>query len=97
MDRNMSLSDDGTCSGIRGYRDVAEGASITVYDSNNKKVGLGSLDAGKIDDTEDVCVFNFAVNDVRSEDTIFSIEISHRGEISFKRSEADSIVISLGP
>lgn len=89
---------DGSCSGNGGYSDIQEGASIVIRDSNSKKIALGRLHAGHPADGESrICEFPFLIKDVKSGDDIYSIEVSHRGEISFKPAESRSIVLSLGP
>lgn len=82
------------CEGDSGYSDIAEGTAVVVRNSKGDKIGLSSLKAGKIKDG--ACVFPFEVSDAKGSGKIFSVEVAHRGEVSFKKSEATSLELSLG-
>ena len=85
----------GECYGVDGYDDLEGGAQVVVRDAEGKSVGLGSLDPGvKVRRGE--CRFDFEVTDVPPGLGIYSVEVSHRGEIQFKESEAEQISLSLG-
>ena len=49
-----------------------------------------------VSDGSGFCVFPISVKDIPDKGTIFSIEVANRGEIPFKRADADSIEVSLG-
>lgn len=83
------------CQGMGGYDDIAEGATVVVRDSKGARVGLGALGAGEgVGDTG--CRFAFKVPEVDSDSKILSVEITHRGEITFKRADAGAVEVSLG-
>lgn len=88
-------SDGSTCIGIDGYDDMRSGASVVVYDSTGKKVAIGELDAGEVA-TGSSCVFAFEVDDVPADGDIYSVEVANRGDVPFKRAEAQEITVSLG-
>lgn len=87
-------TDGQPCEGDLGYSDVTAGADVVVRNSKGDEVGLGELGTGKAHDG--ACVFRFTVRDVKGSGNIFSVEIGHRGEVSFKRPEAGSVALTLG-
>lgn len=104
--KQVSLGDtpNDPCGGTGGFSDIQEGVAVVVRNSNGKKVALGQLGPGVRDeltltsDTSDsgYCVFPVEVTDIPAKGTIFSIEISHRGEIAFKKADADKLDLTLG-
>lgn len=100
----MTLTDSdvesvaGRCYGTGGYDDMRSGTQVTVRDSDGKSIGLGSLDEGEPDERFPTvtCHFGFTVTDVPAGIGIYSVEVSHRGEISFKETDASDISLSLG-
>jgi hypothetical protein len=77
----------GQCLGSDGYEDLVPGAQVTIRDSKGETLAVGALDAGW-PDGPGTCVFPFVVNDVPAGEEIYSVEVSHRGEISFTQDEA---------
>ena len=65
-----------------------------VRDGKGVKVGLGHLGTGKADGPV-TCVFPFKVEDVPTGGGIYSVEVTHRGEISFRAADAQNVAISL--
>lgn len=96
-----SIYDRGrACTGADGYGDLTEGAQVTVYDASGTKIALGSLEEGDRIVTKglmnpDPCRFNFTITDVPAEGSIFSIEVTSRGQIDFSKDEAQSIRMTL--
>lgn len=90
-----------SCAGQNGYEDITAGAQVVVQDNSDKTVGLGQLDGGVMSDrvssVDAQCVFAFSVSDVPAAGNIFSIEVAHRGQVKFKRANADSVSLTLGP
>lgn len=89
------------CEGTGGYNDIAEGASVTVYDSAGKVVAEGELGAGKYADAADFsgdCVFPFMVPGVPKGTKFYQVEITHRGKItaSVTEAEAGTFQVDLG-
>lgn len=74
------------CTGYSGYEDIAEGASVTVYDSAGKVVATGALGVGKPDSA--ACVFPVRVPDVPGGSKFYRVEVSHRGQITVTAAEA---------
>lgn len=89
------VGDGNACEGMGGYDDIAQGAEVVVRDSQGDRVGVGHLGAGK-GAGESSCRFAFSVSDVDSDSKLLSVEITHRGEITFKRAEAGAVDVSLG-
>ena len=85
---------EGACSGSGGFGDIAGGAEVVVRDGKGVKVGLGHLGTGKADGPV-TCVFPFTVMDVPTGGGIYSVEVTHRGEISFKAADAETVALSL--
>lgn len=94
---NARLGDP--CTGEGGYSDIAEGTSVVIRDNVGKKVGLGALGPGRRSggDYGGSCTFDIKVEDVANDGgKIYSAEVSHRGEISFKRADAKQVTMTLG-
>lgn len=88
-------TDENLCQGDGGYSDLRGGANVTVYDADGTKIGLSDLHTGQTDDTS--CVFDFTITEVPvSKKDIYSIEVSHRGQQSFKRADAKDLSFTLG-
>jgi hypothetical protein len=79
-------TDGGQCKGWEGYEDIAEGASVTVYDATGEVVATGALGAGKARDT--ACVFPVSVPGVPGDSKFYAVEISHRGKITVPAADA---------
>lgn len=92
----VDAATDDCSSGTGGYDDIHEGASVVIYDAAGKKLAVGSLDAGKERGTSGLCLFDFEVSDVPSGVGPYGVEVSSRGQVTFKEDQADNIVISLG-
>lgn len=84
------------CHGSGGYDDIDEGASVTIYDNKDVKIATGSLGEG-VAITPMACMFEFTVKDVPVQETdIYGVEVTHRGQVTFKRADADDIGLTLG-
>lgn len=93
-DSGVSI-EGGTCEGTSGYDDLAGGAQVTVRDADNKTVALGTLKVGH-PVTGSSCVFEFQIDDVPDSGDLYSVEVSHRGQVSFKKADAGSLDLSVG-
>jgi hypothetical protein len=82
------------CQGSGGYDDIQAGAQITVKDGSGKTLATGELVSGVADDA-DTCTFPFVVTGVPGAD-FYAISVSHRGEITFSRSQMTSNGWSVG-
>jgi hypothetical protein len=61
--------------------------------------GLGTLGNGSRSNPEANCTWAFTVSDVPDTEGpagIYGVTVSHRGTISFKRSDADDVELSIG-
>lgn len=86
----------GTCSGYGGYDDMDVGAQVTIRNAKGETVAVGALDEGR-PEGRGTCIFPFTVEDVPAGESIYSVEVSHRGEISFKEEDAEvGLSLSLG-
>ena len=85
-----------TCSGKGGFRDISEGAQVTITDSTGATIALGHLGTGRVDTGG--CVFPFEVADVPAGKEFYGIEVSHRGVIKYGENEVrgSSIKLTLG-
>ncbi|MFE9949307.1 hypothetical protein ACFYRJ_17450 [Streptomyces sp. NPDC005531] len=89
-------TDDTSCRGTRGYDDIAEGTSVTVYDAAGKVAATGSL--GKSSYTLGICEFKVTVDDVPKGEKFYQVEVSHRGKVQMtaKEAEAGEMAATLG-
>lgn len=94
-DAGISSTYEGSCWGIGGYDDIKSGAQVTVRDNTGASVGLGELESSEVWAGE-TCLLKFSVEDVPAGSGIYSVEVSHRGQISFKESEAADVQLTLG-
>lgn len=77
-----------------GYSDIQEGAQVVVRDGEGSTLATSSLEEGRAYGTQSEafqgpCVFSFEVRDVPESD-FYTIEVSHRGEITYSREELES-------
>lgn len=96
----------GSCASATGYDDVQSGAQVTVTDAAGKVVAVGALQAGLVSELFDKeplrgfasrCSFGFKVLGVAGGQDIYSVEVSHRGEVRFSRAQLDKpISLTLG-
>ncbi len=93
-DRDGFFRYQGSCSGDGGYDDIDEGTQVVIRDGNETKVAIGALGAGF--PSRGTCVFDFSVPDVPKGGGIYSVEVGHRGEVSFKETEANTLALTLG-
>lgn len=75
------------CYGESGYDDIEDGAEVRVTDEDGTLIGSGNLESGRMDAGD--CVFKFEVPDVK-DTSYYSVEVSHRGGLSFSKSEMES-------
>lgn len=91
--RNWQVIDTLSCGGNGGYGDMAEGASVTVYDDTGKIAGVGTL--GKGERGSAWCTWGFSVAGL-PDAPYYQVEISHRGKIAVKRADVGTVTLSLG-
>ena len=92
-----SSSIGGTCHGSGGYSDIADGASVTVYDAAGKVDAIGAItkpeSLGGLG-----CTFSVVVSDVPNGEKFYQVEITHRGKITVTADDAKAgrVALSLG-
>jgi hypothetical protein len=86
----------GGCSGRGGYSDIAEGASVTIYDDAGKIVGAGHLGHSSMSSSGG-CTFDFSV-DVPDGKPFYQVEVTHRGKVTYPAADvkAGTVELSLG-
>lgn len=84
------------CGGTGGYSDIAEGASVTIYDDAGKIVGTGHLGNSTIIGGVS-CEFAFSV-DVPDGKPFYQVEVTHRGKVTYSAADvkAGNVQLSLG-
>lgn len=84
-----------SCSGRDGFADIRVGTQVVVRDAAGKKVGIGELEDGRQNATG-WCELPFTVTGIPISDGVYSVEVSKRGEIAFKRADAKKLELTLG-
>lgn len=77
------------CTGYSGFSDIAEGASVTVYDPAGKVLATGALGAGKPDEDSGPCRFPVRVASVPKGSKFYQVEVTHRGKVTITAAEAE--------
>jgi hypothetical protein len=92
-----SSTSGGSCHGTGGYGDIADGASVTVYDAAGKVDAVGAItkpqQAGVLG-----CTFSVMVPNVPSGERFYQIEVTHRGKVTVTADDAKAgrVALSLG-
>ncbi|GAA2802912.1 hypothetical protein [Crossiella cryophila] len=82
--------------GSRGYRDIAEGAEVKVYDAASKIIAVGSLGKGRAgSQSADVCNFPIAVAKVPVGHELYQVEVSRRGKVTVEASPENGKLYAL--
>ncbi|MFJ8504936.1 hypothetical protein [Streptomyces avermitilis] len=81
---------NGGCGGTRGYDDILEGASVTVYGASGDVVATGGLGNSTYDGDAYDCTFKVAVPDVPKGEKFYKVEVSHRGTVQLSGKEAEN-------
>lgn len=98
-----------SCATDDGYGDIQAGAQVTVKDAAGTVVAVGRLQAGTVADLygegdmpallgyASKCTFAFNVTNVPAGQQIYSVEVSHRGELRYDRDQLDQpLALTLG-
>jgi hypothetical protein len=72
------------CEGTGGYSDIRPGAGVTLKDGDGKVLATSFLDSGS--GTANSCSFTFSLANV-PEAPFYTVEISHRGQLSYSLSD----------
>ncbi|MFB4317272.1 hypothetical protein [Actinomadura sp. 21ATH] len=81
------------CEGVGGFDDMAEGTSVTVYDSAGAIVAVGALEQGVPVGSR--CEWAFAIYRVPDQ-PFYQVEVSHRGQVAVQRADAGTVALKLG-
>ncbi|OZF49695.1 hypothetical protein [Rhodococcus sp. 14-2470-1a] len=89
------LPDGFECAGKGGYKDIGPGAAVTVTDEAGTLLAKGAIATSSGGSSG--CWLDFTVADVPRGKAFYKVEVSHRGELTYTESEAESgLVFSLG-
>lgn len=85
------------CRGYGGFKDIGEGAPVTITDASGKVVGVGTLPNGVAEVSRDLpqvqdCVMRFEVAGVPRGAGPYGVEVSHRGVVRFDEASLVGIV-----
>jgi hypothetical protein len=75
------MGNDAKCEGSRGYDDIRDGASVTVYDATGRVIASGEL-RDSVYSGPSRCRFAIYVAKVPKTGDFYQIEVSHRGKIT---------------
>ncbi len=78
----------GSCEGSGGYSDIQEGATVNVLNQDGTVIATGALGSGTAV-TRSECDFPINVDNV-PDATFYKIEVTHRGQLTFSKSEMES-------
>lgn len=90
VSRGIAHPSSTTCAGKGGYKDLGQGASVTIFDSSSTIIASGQLDAGAFngDLLDATCTFSFSVPGVPNGHDYYQVEVSHRGKVTLKGDDA---------
>ncbi|MCD2105291.1 MULTISPECIES: hypothetical protein [Rhodococcus] len=86
IDGVTKLSDN-RCAGKGGYKDLSEGASVTIGDQSGKTVATGSIASSEY--VSGACMLTFSIQ-VPAKLDFYQVEVSHRGVVTYSNEEARS-------
>jgi hypothetical protein len=89
-----STGSGSTCRGSDGYSDIADGASVTVYDAAGKVDAVGAITKPYSLGVQG-CSFSIVVPDVPDGEKFYQVEVTHRGKITVPADEARTGMVSL--
>jgi hypothetical protein len=84
-----STSTYSSCLGQGGYADIGPGTDVSIRDQNNDLIGKSSLGAGA--PSEGACEYSFTVAAVPANMKFYSIEVSHRGALTYSLADMKSM------
>jgi hypothetical protein len=92
----FSGSHSADCStGTEGYDDINDTTQVTIG-ADGKVLAVTDLGAATVSDNE--CLYTFTLDGVSKNHSIYTVEVSHRGGISFTKAqvEAGGVGLTLG-
>ncbi len=83
------------CYGTGPFKDLTEGAPVTVYDTSGNILGHDTLRRGAWYDS---CLFKFSVHNVPEHPTV-QVEVAGRGKVAFDLDQVKNggVKLSIGP
>jgi hypothetical protein len=89
--RSAIMAATGTrgCVPESGYDDVTPGAQVTVTSPKGDVVAVGRLDTGDKHGAF-TCRFPFTVEDIPIGSKLYSVEVSHRGALTYTQAEMEA-------
>lgn len=75
----------GGCTGTGGYDDIHEGTNVVLKAAGGAIVGVTNLDTGH--PSGSACVFTWVMTGVPGGEQFYTMEISHRGALTFERAD----------
>lgn len=82
------------CDSSGHYPDIDAGTQVVVTDGDGRAAGVGVLEPGRLAGGR--CRYPFEVDDVKGGSDLYTVAIGTRGYITFKRSEASAVRLTLG-
>lgn len=96
-DSSIAVTAGEACVGRGGYADLNSEADVVIKNEDGKIIATSKLGQGKIE--QGACRFTFAVEGV-PEASFYSVEVSHRGELTYSRDELEedgwSVALNIG-
>ena len=91
------------CWGEHGFDDIVKGAQVVIKSPSGESIGLGELGTGRLTSNANSfrvnarCRFDFHIFDVPDKgDGVYSVEVSHRGGVSFQKVDASHLRLTIG-
>jgi hypothetical protein len=75
-----------SCAGDGDYNDLGPGTTVTVHDETGKLLAKGSIESSSSQSGS--CMLNFTVYNIPDGGTLYKVEVSHRGQMSYTEAEA---------
>ena len=82
------------CFGFGGYDDIRSGAPVTVKDGKGTIVGVTSLVLDASRSASGHCAYTFTL--IASDADFYTIEVAHRGGVTFPKAEVGQVSLTLG-
>jgi len=82
----------GGCLGDGGYSDIAGGANVTIKGATGAVIGVTHLKAGKASGGD--CAFAWTASGIPGNEQFYTVEISHRGALTYPRNQLGSVLQS---
>jgi hypothetical protein len=92
----VSILND-TCYGVGGYADIGSGTAVTMTDERGLILAVGNLEDGVFGWSGAAvgCNFRFGLGNVPDTAKFYSVEVSHRGKVTYSHEEMNAMGWSL--